>query len=337
MLAVHGLDVVSASAYSADGHALSEFGVSDPLPGRDTVEPRIEHDLGTLALDGRFAVRHAYHRARTPNNPQEAEATWRDADHRRAVRQRRRPRRPTVIDVHTSDGIGVLYRITPALTEFDVDIRSARVQTLGNAGGRRVHHGRQPRARRSKTSAPKPKWHGHRLRARLRLEIRPFGVRSAGGSAEEIVVLLEHRVQREHGELVERRTREDPFGVTAREPGRRAVSFVEQPDTPRARRSTSVRLGEDRTDATRRRDRAVAPGGEVDVALPGLDHVGNHRGPRPVVGRHVGNSDHDRALGRRGKEGGLPDRAARHDGDRRHRSLATRRACFIDSDRIAGP
>ena len=37
----------------------------------------------------------------------------------------------TVIDVHTADGIGVLYRITRALTEFDVDIRSARVQTLG--------------------------------------------------------------------------------------------------------------------------------------------------------------------------------------------------------------
>jgi [protein-PII] uridylyltransferase len=37
----------------------------------------------------------------------------------------------TVIDVHASDGIGVLYRITRALAELDVDIRSARVQTLG--------------------------------------------------------------------------------------------------------------------------------------------------------------------------------------------------------------
>ena len=38
----------------------------------------------------------------------------------------------TVIDVHTADGVGVLYRITRALADFDVDIRSARVQTLGN-------------------------------------------------------------------------------------------------------------------------------------------------------------------------------------------------------------
>ena len=37
-----------------------------------------------------------------------------------------------MIDVHTPDGIGVLYRITRALTDFNVDIRSARVQTLGN-------------------------------------------------------------------------------------------------------------------------------------------------------------------------------------------------------------
>jgi UTP:GlnB (protein PII) uridylyltransferase len=29
------------------------------------------------------------------------------------------------------DAVGVLYRITRALTEFDVDIRSAHVQTLG--------------------------------------------------------------------------------------------------------------------------------------------------------------------------------------------------------------
>ena len=37
-----------------------------------------------------------------------------------------------MIDVHTTDGIGVLYRITRALADFDVDIRTARVQTLGN-------------------------------------------------------------------------------------------------------------------------------------------------------------------------------------------------------------
>ena len=40
-----------------------------------------------------------------------------------------------MIDVHAADAIGVLYRITQALAELDLDIRSARVQTLGE----RVH------------------------------------------------------------------------------------------------------------------------------------------------------------------------------------------------------
>ena len=54
VLAFHGLDVVSASAYSADGRALSEFGVSDPFRV-ETPWPRIERDL-ELALEGRLAV-----------------------------------------------------------------------------------------------------------------------------------------------------------------------------------------------------------------------------------------------------------------------------------------
>jgi [protein-PII] uridylyltransferase len=37
----------------------------------------------------------------------------------------------TVVDVQAADGIGVLYRITRALAELDLDIRSARVETLG--------------------------------------------------------------------------------------------------------------------------------------------------------------------------------------------------------------
>jgi [protein-PII] uridylyltransferase len=37
----------------------------------------------------------------------------------------------TVIDVEAPDAIGMLYRITRALTDLDLDIRSAKVQTLG--------------------------------------------------------------------------------------------------------------------------------------------------------------------------------------------------------------
>ena len=54
VLAFHGLDVVSASAYSGNGRALSEFGVSDPFR-TETPWPRVEQDL-LRALEGRLAV-----------------------------------------------------------------------------------------------------------------------------------------------------------------------------------------------------------------------------------------------------------------------------------------
>ena len=140
VLAFHGLDVVSASAYSADGRALSEFGVSDPFRA-ETPWPRIEQDL-ELALDGRLAV-HARvaERARRYAKPDHGE--WRapittvrfDNDASDTA---------TVIDVHAVDGVGVLYRITRALTEFNVDIRSARVADARCASGRRVLRRRRP-------------------------------------------------------------------------------------------------------------------------------------------------------------------------------------------------
>src|SRR5690606_6608178 len=40
--------------------------------------------------------------------------------------------RATVIEVHATDAVGVLNRITRALAELDLDIRSAKVQTLGH-------------------------------------------------------------------------------------------------------------------------------------------------------------------------------------------------------------
>ncbi|MDQ1481357.1 MAG: [protein-PII] uridylyltransferase, partial [Actinomycetota bacterium] len=127
VLAFHGLDVVSAAAYSAEGRALSEFGVSDPFR-TETPWPRIEHDL-ELALDGRLAV-HARVAERARRYAKPVQGEWRAPI--TVVRfDNEASDAATVIDVHALDGVGVLYRITRALTEFDVDIRSARVQTLG--------------------------------------------------------------------------------------------------------------------------------------------------------------------------------------------------------------
>ena len=128
VLALHGLDVLAANAYSSDdGRALSQFEVVDP---RRDVTPwdKITRDL-RLALDGGLAVQaRLAERARTygpskptTRNPVAASVRFDNTTSEFA----------TVIEVHAPDGVGVLYRITRALADLDLDIRSAKVQTMG--------------------------------------------------------------------------------------------------------------------------------------------------------------------------------------------------------------
>jgi len=128
VLALHGLDVVSAAAYSSDtDRALAEFRVFDRVRDAPPWE-RIERDL-LRSLDGRLALQaRVAERASTYAGRQRA--AWRPPT--ATVRfDNEASQGATVIDVHAADGVGVLYRITRALAELDVDIRSARVQTLG--------------------------------------------------------------------------------------------------------------------------------------------------------------------------------------------------------------
>jgi [protein-PII] uridylyltransferase len=127
VLALHGLGVVAAAAFSGDdGRALAEFRVVDPV--RDAIAwPRVLADLD-LALDGHLALaarlaerRRTYDRPDRSGRRSTAAVTFDNAASAGA----------TVIDVHAADGIGVLYRITGAMAELELDIRSARVQTLG--------------------------------------------------------------------------------------------------------------------------------------------------------------------------------------------------------------
>jgi [protein-PII] uridylyltransferase len=144
VLAIDGLDVLSAAAYSSDeGRALAEFRVHDPF--RETIPwPKVLRNL-ELALAGRFAVEarvaeraQRYATKRVVSHPTPTTVSFDNGASPTA----------TVIDVHSVDDIGVLYRITRALAELDLDIRSARVQTLGpqvvdafyvrDRGGRKV-------------------------------------------------------------------------------------------------------------------------------------------------------------------------------------------------------
>jgi [protein-PII] uridylyltransferase len=76
-----------------------------------------------LALHARLSERaYTYERNRSPH-PRAAKADVSFDNEASAS--------ATVVDVRATDRIGVLYRITRAFGELDLDIRSARIQTLG--------------------------------------------------------------------------------------------------------------------------------------------------------------------------------------------------------------
>ncbi len=128
VLAMHGLDVLTAGVHSTeDGRALEEFRVNDPFR-EETPWARVTADI-ERALDGRLAV-HARvaERARTYGKP----SPYLAGSRKSAVTiDNNASADATVIDVETPDRIGVLYAIARALAEMDLDVRSAKVQTLG--------------------------------------------------------------------------------------------------------------------------------------------------------------------------------------------------------------
>jgi [protein-PII] uridylyltransferase len=131
VLALHGLDVVSAAAHSTDdSRALSEFRLVRPPPIERDGWGRVVHDL-ELALDGRLALS-----ARVADR---AETYRRRQRHALALQgpvvtfDNDASTSATVIDVHAPNGVGVLYRITRALAELDLDIRTAKAETRDHA------------------------------------------------------------------------------------------------------------------------------------------------------------------------------------------------------------
>lgn len=128
VLALHGAGILAASAHSAAGGAVAELRVLAPTT-RELPWDRIAADLGR-ALDGRLAVSArlaerigTYRRSRSLSAHPVTNRVVVDNDVSDAA---------TVVEVHTEDRMGVLYRITGAIAELGLDIRSARVQTLGH-------------------------------------------------------------------------------------------------------------------------------------------------------------------------------------------------------------
>ncbi len=128
VLSIHGLDVLGAQAHSDEqGMAANEFRVAPPRDG--VIDwTRVAGDLeraiaGQLAIEARLAER-----ARTYRRRRALAA----AAVRTSVRiDNDASSNATVIEVRAPDRVGLLYRITKSIADLGLDIRHARVQTLG--------------------------------------------------------------------------------------------------------------------------------------------------------------------------------------------------------------
>ena len=128
VLALHGLDVRAASVGGEDDMAVEVFHVEAPFgpPSWDKFEADLARAVsGRLALDARINDRaRTYGASRRPAVAGGAGAPRVHFDNEASDTA-------TVVEVRAPDRIGVLYRITRALSECDLDVRAARVVTLG--------------------------------------------------------------------------------------------------------------------------------------------------------------------------------------------------------------
>lgn len=128
VLSLSGLDVLGAEAHSDEqGMAASQFRIVPPTHGIDwlPVVDNLEKALaGRLALDSRLAERAAAYRPRrrlSAENPSPPAVRFDDAASSNA----------TFVEVRAPDSVGILYSITKAMADIGLDIRHARVLTMG--------------------------------------------------------------------------------------------------------------------------------------------------------------------------------------------------------------
>ena len=127
-LALHGVEILGARLHTEGSMSLGVLRVGGGV-GLDERPERVQDDV-RLSLSGGLAVRaRLLKRARTyrfqrvttarPSEPEVIIDNDLSAD-------------ATVIEVRGPDSIGLLYRITSALDDLDLNIYSAKVQTLGD-------------------------------------------------------------------------------------------------------------------------------------------------------------------------------------------------------------
>jgi len=128
VLTMHGIDVIAATIHGdAKGTGLLQFRVEHSRRGNhdwiavvDDLSRALDDQLDVDAEVDKTTRR--YERASSQGARPPQQAVYFDT---------RISRGATVIDVHAPDGVGVLFRITKVLARRGLDIRSAKVQTMG--------------------------------------------------------------------------------------------------------------------------------------------------------------------------------------------------------------
>jgi len=130
VLALHGLDVLAARAWSSDdGMAVEHFHV-EPANGREPDWGAVEADVvcaldGTLSLESRLVDRARQYAGRAGVLAAAPPRTH-------VIVDTEASETATVVEVRAPDRIGTLYRITRVLADLGLDIRSAKVVTVGH-------------------------------------------------------------------------------------------------------------------------------------------------------------------------------------------------------------
>jgi [protein-PII] uridylyltransferase len=127
VLALHSLDVRSATISTYARMAVNAF-VVEPRFGTLPDAAIVRNDLaraidGTLPLAERLAAKEQAYSRGVPMSTRPPTVQWFDDAATDA----------TVLELRAHDTIGLLYRVTVALEQLQVDIRSARVSSLGGS------------------------------------------------------------------------------------------------------------------------------------------------------------------------------------------------------------
>lgn len=127
-LALHDLDVIGANVYSENGVALDEFqvtvGGSGVLPWDDVRTDILKSLEGRLAVQARLEDRIRRTRRRPRQGPSQFPSRVR-FDNDATVGA-------TVLEAVGPDRIGLLYGLTRALADLDLNVSSAKIHTMGD-------------------------------------------------------------------------------------------------------------------------------------------------------------------------------------------------------------